>query len=80
MIETEYGQASAEVFQSITANGVPTEMAEELKAPVGSPALKIIRRYIGRSGKVFSTTVSIHPAGRVTFSMVLKRASIQAEA
>lgn len=80
LIETEYGQASAEVFQSITAIGVPTEMAEELKAPVGSPALKIIRRYIGRSGKVFSTTVSIHPAGRFTFSMVLKRASIQAEA
>lgn len=79
LIETQYGRPSAEIFQSITAVGVPPEMANELKAVPGSPALKIIRRYTDRVGKVFSTTVSIHPAGRFTFSMVLKRSSLVQE-
>lgn len=73
LIEKQYGQSSAEVFQNITAVGVPPAIADELKAPPESPALKIIRRYVDRHGKVFSTTVSIHPAGRFSFSMVLKR-------
>ena len=79
LIETQYGRSSAEVFQSIAAVGVPPEMADELKVAAGSPALKIIRRYIDRVGKVFSTTVSIHPAGRFTFSMVLKRSTLAQE-
>lgn len=73
LIEKQYGRSSAEVFQSITAVGVPAGVADELKVLPESPALKIVRRYIDRYGKVFSTTVSIHPAGRFSFSMVLKR-------
>jgi DNA-binding GntR family transcriptional regulator len=75
LIEKQYGRPSAEVFQSITAVGVPPAIADELKVLPDSPALKIIRRYIDRHGKVFSTTISIHPAGRFTFSMVLKRST-----
>ncbi len=74
LIEKEYGQPSAEVQQSITAMGVPAAVAEELRVAPGSPALRIVRRYVDRAGECFSTTISIHPEGRFQFSMVLKRA------
>jgi GntR family transcriptional regulator len=50
-------------------------LADELRVAPGSPALKIVRRYVDRVGEAFETTISIHPAERYTFSMVLKRAS-----
>ncbi len=75
LIERHYGWQSAEVHQSITAVGVPAAVAGELAVEPGSPALKIIRRYVDRAGECYSTTVSIHPEGRFKFSMVLKRAS-----
>ena len=75
LIEKQYGRRSAEVQQSITATGVSARIAGELQAEPGSPALKIIRRYVDRAGEAFSTTVSIHPEGRFKFSMVLKRSN-----
>ncbi|MFV0569770.1 MAG: GntR family transcriptional regulator, partial [Citrobacter portucalensis] len=37
--------------------------------------MRIVRRYLDRDGKVFETTISIHPAGRYTCSIVLKSQS-----
>ena len=76
LIEKQYGRRSAEVQQSITAVAIPPALADELQVPIGSPALRIMRRYVDRAGEAFETTISIHPAGRFTFSMVLKRASV----
>ena len=73
MIEKYYGRRSAEVHQSITAVGVASELSEVLQVEPGSPALKIVRRYLDRVGETIETTISIHPANRYTFSMVLKR-------
>jgi len=56
----------------VTATGVPARIASELKVEPGSPALKIVRRYLDRAGECFSTTISIHPEGRFKFSMTLK--------
>ena len=75
LIEKRYGRRSAEVQQTITATGVAAAIAGELQVEPGSPALKIIRRYVDRAGEVFSTTISIHPEGRFKFSMVLRRTS-----
>jgi DNA-binding GntR family transcriptional regulator len=73
LIEKYYGRRSAEVHQSITAVGVASELSEVLQVEPGSPALKIVRRYLDRVGETIETTISIHPANRYTFSMVLKR-------
>lgn len=75
LIERHYGWQSAEVHQSITALGVPAAIAGELGVEPGSPALKIVRRYVDHAGECYSTTISIHPVGRFKFSMVLKRAA-----
>ena len=50
------------------------ELAESLQAEVGSPALKITRRYFDAAGDVFEISRSIHPANRFTFCMEMNRA------
>lgn len=72
LIEKHYGIRSHEVHQSITAVGVPAKIAKILGVEAGSPALRIVRRYLDAQGKTFETTVSLHPAGRYTCSIVLK--------
>ncbi|WP_058911641.1 GntR family transcriptional regulator [Entomohabitans teleogrylli] len=72
LIEEHYGIKSTEVHQSITAVGVPARMAKVLGVEPDSPALRIVRRYIDRHGETFETTISVHPAGRYTCSIVLK--------
>ncbi|MCK6050132.1 MULTISPECIES: GntR family transcriptional regulator [Klebsiella] len=72
LIEKNYGVRSHEVHQSITAIGVPAKIAKILGVETGSPAMRIVRRYVDRQGKIFETTVSLHPAGRYTCSIVLK--------
>ena len=76
LIEKQYGRRSAEVRQTITAVAISPALADELRVTPGSPALKILRRYVDRVGEAFETTISAHPAERYTFSMVLKRASL----
>ncbi|PWC14022.1 GntR family transcriptional regulator [Brenneria corticis] len=75
LIEKHYGVQSEEVRQTISAVTVPAKIAKSLGVESGSPALKIVRRYIDRHGNTFETTVSIHPADRYTCSIVLKRQS-----
>ncbi|MDY4280076.1 MAG: GntR family transcriptional regulator [[Pasteurella] mairii] len=73
LIEQQYGRRSVEVRQTITAVAINSREAKILHAEEGFPALKIIRHYLDRLGKVIETTVSIHPAGRYTCSIILKR-------
>ncbi|AHG20581.1 GntR family transcriptional regulator [Chania multitudinisentens RB-25] len=76
LIEKHYGIRSHEVHQSITAVGVPVKIAKILGVEPGSPAMRIIRRYINGQGQTYETTVSLHPAGRYTCSIVLKHKNI----
>ena len=39
----------------------------------GTPALRIIRHYHDSAGAAFEISVTIHPAGRFKFSMLLQR-------
>ncbi len=73
LIEEHYGIHSDEVRQTISAVGVPAKVAKALCVEAGSPALRIVRRYLDHHGETFETTVSIHPADRYTCSIVLKR-------
>lgn len=76
LIEKHYGRRSAEVHQTISAVAMPPALAEALQVAPGSPALRIVRRYLDRSGATIETTISVHPAERYTFSMVLKRSNV----
>lgn len=73
LIETRYGRRSVEVRQTIEATALKGEMAQELGAKPGTPALKIVRRYVDRAGEVFSTTISLHPQDRFKFSVTMRR-------
>ena len=73
LIETHYGIQSEEVRQTISAVTVSAKIAKVLDVAAGSPALKIVRRYLDHDGNTFETTVSIPPADRYTCSIVLKR-------
>lgn len=75
LIESRFGRRIARIQQDIRASIVPDQLAEELKADAGSPALVVVRRYFDSADDVFEITVSIHPAERFTFSMELKRAA-----
>ncbi|HEV8693253.1 MAG TPA: GntR family transcriptional regulator [Lysobacter sp.] len=73
LIEARYGRRIARIQQIIDATAVPKTMAEALKAEPGSPALKIVRRYLDAANEAFELSVSVHPAGRLTVSTDLKR-------
>jgi GntR family transcriptional regulator len=76
LIETRYGRPIDEVRQTIRAVTIPSAVAQELGVQADSPALKIVRHYLDRAGKVFEISISIHPADRFTFSMRLRRERI----
>ncbi|WP_332751076.1 GntR family transcriptional regulator [Hydrogenophaga sp.] len=73
LIESRHGRPIGRIQQVIDATAVPDEMADALKAEPGSPALKIVRRYLDASNEVFEMSISIHPAGRLTVSTDLRR-------
>lgn len=62
-------RAQLEIFPS----SVPPAMARHLRVAPGSPAMTIIRRYVGLKGDNFETTVTVHPENRYTFTMDLHR-------
>lgn len=72
-IERRYGETIAEVQQDIHAAEVSASQADVLHVRVGSPALLIVRRYIGTGGRILEISRSIHPADRFFYSMRLKR-------
>lgn len=45
------------------------EAAKNLRAEMGAPCLRILRRYVSAHGKVILTTVSYHPADRYAFNL-----------
>lgn len=75
LIETRYGRRIAQIRQEIEAVAMPERLAQELQAAAGTPALKIVRRYLDAARRSFEVTVTVHPADRFTFSMQLNRSA-----
>lgn len=73
-IEKKFGQTveSAEVDFSVSR--VPAEIAAELGVQAGSPALTVVRRYLGADGDPLEITISTHPENRYTHRMKLRKA------
>ena len=75
LIESAHGRRIAEIQQDIRALLIEDEtIATALGVPVGTPALKIVRRYMDEDGELFQATITVHPADRFSVSMQLKRA------
>ena len=74
LIEARHGRRIARITQDIEPVPLPAELAGPLQADAGSPALRIVRRYFDAARIPFEITVTVHPAGRFTFSMELTRA------
>ncbi len=77
LIEARYGRAISRIRQEVDAILMPLELAGELQAEVGSPALRITRRYYDAAGELLEISRSIHPANRFTFSMEMSRSREQ---
>ncbi|WP_370873479.1 GntR family transcriptional regulator [Hydrogenophaga sp.] len=73
LIESRYGRAIARIRQEVSAVSLSPELAAELHAEAGAPALRITRRYFDAAGDAFEITSSVHPADRFSFSMELSR-------
>ena len=73
LIEARYGRAITRIRQEVDAILMPAGLADELQAEVGSPALRITRRYYDAAGELLEISRSIHPASRFTFSMEMSR-------
>lgn len=72
-IEKLFGQAVESAEVDFAVSRVSVEMAAVLKVQVGSPALSVVRRYLGSDGEPFEITISTHPEGRYTHRMKLRK-------
>jgi DNA-binding GntR family transcriptional regulator len=73
LIESHYGRRVAEVEQTIRAVPLAPDLAELLHAEPGSPALRIMRRYLDQANEAFEIAITIHPGERMSVSTRLRR-------
>lgn len=74
LIEERYGRQIAEIHQDVRAFTITDgALADKLRVPAGTSALKIVRRYFDVEGEAFEVSVSVHPADRFSVSMRLRR-------
>lgn len=73
LVAARHGRHAAEIRQDISVATVTERVAPALRAEPGTPALRIIRRYLDHAGIAFEISDSLHPAGRFTASSVLLR-------
>jgi DNA-binding GntR family transcriptional regulator len=73
LLEQQYGLRIARVRQAVVGALIPEALSEELQAPAGSAALKIVRRYLDTDGELMDLSVTLHPASRYTLHTQLDR-------
>jgi GntR family transcriptional regulator len=73
LIESHYGRRIAEVEQTIQAVELPAALEAALGAKAGSPALKMVRRYLDNTNNLVEATVTIHPGDRLVSKSHMKR-------
>ncbi len=73
LIEQEFGETVQDVELDIGARALDGDLANRLQVEEQAPAVTVVRRYRGASGKLFEVSVSEHPADRFTYSIALQR-------
>ena len=75
-IEKAFGQTVESAEVDFGVGRIPKEMAAQLQVQPGSPALTVVRRYLGSGGEPLEITVSTHPENRYTHRMKLRKSKI----
>ena len=73
LLEQTAGEPILEIRQEIEATVLDAVQAERLSAPEGSPALRIIRRYLGTGHRLMEVSVTTLPADRFVYSLTIQR-------
>jgi GntR family transcriptional regulator len=73
LIERRFGETIVEVEQQIDAIVLDAEQASQLQAPVGSPALRFMRRYYATGRRLMELSINVHPADRFSYRMNIRR-------
>jgi DNA-binding GntR family transcriptional regulator len=73
LIEKKFGLRLSQLTQRIVAVSLTDGQARRLDAAAGAPALRTIRRYYDRDGKLIEVSDSIHPGDRYTYEMRFDR-------
>jgi DNA-binding GntR family transcriptional regulator len=73
VLERIYGLQIARIEQTIQAIRLGKRQAKLLRAEVGSPALRAVRRYYDSKGKLIEQSTAVHPADRFTYVTNLVR-------
>jgi DNA-binding GntR family transcriptional regulator len=66
-----FGLVLREVRQIVSAIAMPASLAPRLRVAVGSPALRVERRYFAQGTDPVEIAISIHPGDRFSYSMTL---------
>lgn len=74
-IASERGVPTARIEQSISAGELTELEAARLNTDPGVSALRTVRRYYDKGGRVVALSDSVHPAERFTYDMVVQRES-----
>lgn len=69
VIEDMFGEKVSNVEIEISAAEIGEEEAALLSVPPGTPALKVLRSYTGQNGRVFETSIGLHPQDRFTYTL-----------
>ena len=72
LIEKRFDETVTRIRQDITACTVSAGTAKILRVPPRSPALLVVRRYVGARADPMQVSFSIHPADRFTFTTQLE--------
>lgn len=77
LLEPLSGQPIVEARQEVSGTLIDEALAAQLDAPVGSPALRILRHYKTEQSSILEITESIYPADRMSLSMRLRRVTAE---
>lgn len=72
-IEARSGERVEEAVQEITAAAMPPAAARALGTRTGTPALRIVRRYLDASGGPMMVAVNWHPGDSFAYTIRLRR-------
>lgn len=73
LVERRAGVPVAEAVQTARAMAMPPEVAVRLGEAPGGCALRMERRYLDAAGETMVMSLNLHPAGRFSYSMRIRR-------
>jgi DNA-binding GntR family transcriptional regulator len=73
LLEHHHGLHVGEVAIDVTARPMPEDAAALLGVEVGSPSMRVVRRYHDERGALIEISVSDHPGERYGFAQRLRR-------